>query len=224
MSENEISRRRRSAEESEVDKALREARESVFGTTEQRDKAREEKNRAEREEEERQRRVKRRTVILLLLLLLLLLTSCGGILYSLLNREILAPDYAPQDVEWRAEDMEEGAGAKLPQPEGGGASSLIYTTQVVIDASLEEAQLFMGNPGKSNQDIVLQLVVKDTLIIQSGTIKPGKKVETMDLLDGAASRLRPGGYDGLYIVSFYNNTGEKAMLDSEIPVTVNVIA
>ena len=80
-----------------------------------------------------------------------------------------------------------------------------------------------ANPSKSTADMVLQIVIKDTVIVQSGRLLPGNKVTALDLLDGAENQLAAGGYDGKFIVLYYDQqSGEKAMVNTEIPVTVTV--
>ena len=59
--------------------------------------------------------------------------------------------------------------------------------------------------------------------MQSGRLRPGNQVTSLDLLDGAANQLAAGGYDGKFVVLYYDQqSGEKAMIHTEIPVTVTV--
>lgn len=135
----------------------------------------------------------------------------------------LAPDYAPQEEEQNAETIPNDTGEKMENPEGGGSVSLTYSREVTIDLSDETATLLFANPGKSNQDMVLQIVIQDTVIVQSGTLKPGNQVTALDLLDGAAKKLSAGTYEGNFNVLYYNpETGEKAIVNTEIPITITV--
>ena len=70
------------------------------------------------------------------------------------------PDYAPRQNEQYAEDIGDNDDSKLTQSEGGGAVSITYTTNVDIDLSKGIAELYFANPTKSNQDMVLQIVIK----------------------------------------------------------------
>lgn len=136
---------------------------------------------------------------------------------------VLAPDYAPQEEEQNAETIPGDTGKKLDNPEGGGSVSLTYSREVSIDLSDKTATLLFANPGKSNQDMVLQIVIQDTVIVQSGTLKPGNQVTALDLLDGAAKKLSAGTYEGSFNVLYYNpETGEKAIVNTEIPITITV--
>ena len=140
------------------------------------------------------------------------------------DKTILAPDYAPQKQEQNAETIPDDAGEKMENPEGGGAVSLTYSNEVTIDISDKAASLYFANPGKSNQDMVIQIVIQDTVILQSGTLKPGNQVKLLNLLEGAEKMLQPGGYEGKFIVLYYDPiSGEKSMVNTEIPITINVV-
>lgn len=175
----------------------------------------------ERERKERRMR--------LLVLILLLITAVAVFVTVMViraekNAPVLAPDYAPRELEKNAEPLGDGKDAKLEQPEGGGAVSLTYAKEVTVELSRKSASLLFANPTKSNRDMVLQLVIDDVVILQSGRLTPGNKVSTLALLDGAARRLSAGGYNGKFVVLYYDCvSGEKAMVNTEIPVSVTVI-
>ena len=140
------------------------------------------------------------------------------------NKVILNPDYAPQNKEENAETIPDDTGDKMENPEGGGAVSLTYSNEVTIDLSDKAAALYFANPGKSNQDMVIQIAIQDTIILQSGTLSPGNQVKLLNLLEGAEDMLQPGGYEGKFIVLYYDQTsGEKSMVNTEIPITINVV-
>ena len=152
--------------------------------------------------------------------------ALGVTVWALFFREsgpVLAPDYAPQEEEQHAETIPNDDGEKMEQPNGGGSVSLSYSREVTIALGEETAKLYFANPGKSNQDIVLQLVVQDQVILQSGTLKPGNQVTSLELLNGAAKMLSEGGYEGKFVVLYYHpETGEKAVVNTEIPVSITV--
>ena len=140
------------------------------------------------------------------------------------DKVILNPDYAPQKQEQNAETIPDDTGEKMENPEGGGAVSLTYSNEVTIDLSDKAAAIYFANPGKSNQDMVIQIAIQDTIILQSGTLSPGNQVKLLNLLEGAEDMLQPGGYEGKFIVLYYDLTsGEKSMVNTEIPVTINVV-
>ena len=167
------------------------------------------------------------TKLLTLLLLLITLIAVGVTVWALFFRDsgpVLAPDYAPQEMEQNAETIPNDSGEKMEKPEGGGSVSLTYSNKVTIDLSDKAAALYFANPGKSNQDMVLQIAIQDTVILQSGTLKPGQQVKLLNLLKGAEKQLSTGGYEGKFVVLYYDQeSGEKAMVNTEIPVTINVV-
>ena len=76
---------------------------------------------------------------------------------------------------------------------------------------------------KSTQDMVVQIVIDDTEIVQSDLLKPGNQVTELDLLDNAEKQLEKGGYDGKFRVLFYDpDSGQKATVNTEIPISITV--
>lgn len=167
---------------------------------------------------------KRKQIIIIVLILLLLITI-GITVWALFFRDttpVLAPDYAPQQTEENAEPFDDDTdGEKLQQQQGGGAVSLTYSKEVAIDLSDNVAKLLFANPYKSNQDMMLQIVIQDTVIVQSGLLTPGHQVTKLELFDNA--KLSKGTYEGKFVVLYYQkDTGEKAMINTEIPSTITV--
>jgi len=135
---------------------------------------------------------------------------------------VLAPDYAPEQEEF-AEEIPGDNDEQQESSEGGGRVSLTYSNQVAIDLHEKTADLLFANPGKSNQNMVLQIVIQDNVVVQSGTLVPGNQVKKLDLLDGAVQKLSEGGYDGKFVVLYYNpDSGEKAIVNTEIPIHITV--
>ena len=176
---------------------------------------------------------KKTTTIIIAILAVITVTALCVTMWALFFREpsadddnkvILTPDYAPQKQEQNAETIPGDTGEKMENPQGGGAVSLTYSNDVKIDISDKAAAVYFANPGKSNQDIVLQVIIQDTVILQSGTLKPGHQVKLLNLLEGAEKMLQPGGYEGKFIVLYYDPiSGEKSMVNTEIPITINVV-
>jgi len=173
-----------------------------------------------------ERKNAKRNRILILILSLITLIAISVTVWALFFRdknENLPPDYAPQETEINAEPIEGDDDARLEQPEGGGAVSLTYSKDVTVSLSDKTAALLFGNPARSSQDMVVQLIIQDTVIIQSGTLKPGNQVTKLELLNGAEKALSEGTYEGKLNILFYDrNTGEKAIVNTVIPVTVTV--
>lgn len=170
----------------------------------------------------------KRKLILIVVLLLLLLVTISISVWALFFRDTapqtptLVPDYAPQQNEENAEPIEGDIdGEKLQQQQGGGAVSLTYSKEVTIDLSNRTAKLLFANPYKSNQNMMIQILIQDTVVLQSGLLKPGYQVTKLNLLESA--KLSNGIYEGKFAVYYYHNdTGEKAMINTEIPITITV--
>lgn len=134
----------------------------------------------------------------------------------------LAPDYAPE-VEKNAVAIPDDTGESADASKGGGAVSLTYSDKVTVDLREETASLMFANPGKSNKSIVLQIIVQDKVIAQSGKIEPGKQVAELELCKDAEKLITLGGYHGKFAVFFYDLTSEeKAIVNTEIPVMITV--
>lgn len=160
-------------------------------------------------QEEEEKEGKKRW-LLLLLLLLLLLAVAAGIWALRLGRSTPQPDVpASSSVESDAPS--------------GGTVSLTYSDAVDIDLSGQKIALLFANPSKSTWDASVRLVIQDTVIAQSGRLAPGEEVTELDLPRGAKKQLSEGSCEGLLLVSFYDRqSGQEAMLNTEIPVTVTV--
>lgn len=164
-------------------------------------------------------------VVIALLLCTTVIAVCVTVwaLFLRTPETTLAPDYAPQETEAHAQTIPNDNSQKKESEKGGGSVSLTYSNQVAIDLSDASASLMFANPNKSNQDMVLQIVIQNQLIVQSGTIRPGHQVTTLDLMDGAAAKLSPGGYDGNFVILYYHpDSGEKAIVNTEIPINIEV--
>ena len=135
----------------------------------------------------------------------------------------LTPDYALPEVEANAQIIEGDDSDKMESPDGGGAASLLYSKTVRVSLSQSTASLLVGNPKKSTQDVVFQVVIDDVIIAQSGRLIPGYQVKQVSLDKKAKDLLKNGGYDGTIRILYYDeSTGEKAMLNTEIPVKIEV--
>lgn len=124
---------------------------------------------------------------------------------------VLPPDYALVEIEPNAEPIAGSDTKKLEAPVGGGSASLTYSKDVSIDLTDKKVLLMFANPGKSTQDMVIQLVIKDTVVVLSGRILPGHRVTVPDLAAGAEKSLSAGDYDGKFIsLSITGKAGKKS--------------
>ena len=164
-----------------------------------------------------------------LLIACLLLITIGAvcvtiwILFVRKPTNVLMPDYALMEIEKNAKEIPNDNEPKTDSGEAGGNVSLTYSNQLGIDLSDASVSLYFSNPSKSNHNIVLQIVIQDELLAQSGIILSGYQVTMLDLLEDSVLKLSPGGYDGKFVVLFYHpDSGEKAIVHTEIPIYITV--
>lgn len=167
----------------------------------------------------------KKTGIIIAILLLIIAIAVGVTIWALFFRDttpVLAPDYAPVEEDANAKDIEgEADEDKMEADEGGGAVSMSYQKEVSISLAEQKATLLFQNPSKSVNDMVLQLVIvssdgEETVIAQSGTLKPGKQVEELDLIKDAAT-LSEGTYNGKFNILYYDpDSREKAIINGSI--------
>lgn len=159
--------------------------------------------------------------IIVLLLIALLLSMCHSSLKKQGN-EVLIPDLAPEETEPNVETIPNDTSTKADSTNGGSVR-LLYSDRVTIDLSDDMASLYFGNPSRSNQDMILRIVIQEEVIAQSGLIPAGYQVETLELLPDTSSMLRAGTYSGKFVIYYYNQENdERATINTEIPITVVV--
>ena len=163
--------------------------------------------------------------------LLLGLLLAGLLLWSALfdrpEPTIIDPDHPLPTEDVNAETLPDEGEAAVSD-EGGGSVSMIYTLSVNASLSTGTAKIDFRNPSISNHDIAIILYVvsdgKEYPIAQSGLVKAGNSLSTLELFDDAAI-LQEGTYSGKYLVLYYDPvTGEKALVEPEITdlvITVN---
>lgn len=164
--------------------------------------------------------------LLIPILLLVTVAAVCTTVWALFFRRpdvILVPDYAPVATESHAQPIPDDRPQQNQAQPGTGSVTLTYSNQVTISLSGKSASLLFANPGNSNQDMVLQLLIQDTLILQSGRLTPGNQVTALDLAPGAEKLLAVGGYKGSFMIFYYDTvTAEKAIVNTQIPVSVTV--
>ena len=177
-------------------------------------------------QETEQKREKRIAAIIIILLSLITISSLLVTVWALClrpDKQPLVPDYALPEEDKNAVDAIGGNDQKLEYSQGGGAVGFEYSEAAYINLQTGKIDMFFKNPHRSSGDIVLQIVIQDTVIAQSGRLVPGKQISVMELLKGKAEILAPGGYNAKFIAIMYNSeTGERAMIESELTLLVTV--
>ena len=120
---------------------------------------------------------------------------------------------------------DDGDDEKMPQAEGGGAVNITYSNEVTISLADATAAVQITNPTRSNQSmliqLMIQLMIQDVKVGQSGTIPPGNQLTVIPLDENIT--LEPGTYEGMFHLLFFDTeTNEQANLNTNIPVMISV--
>lgn len=168
-------------------------------------------------------------LILFLLPLTLLFIAMVAILVAIWTihwrgPQILEPDFPILDIDPNARPIEGDDDDYLNTGNSGGGSVVLkYIYDVAVDLSDETVELYFGLPRRSDKNAVVQIVIGDVLVAQSGRLPPGYEIDTLTLQDAAKSRLQQGMYNGELRIYYYNGeTGERAIVNTKIEVTITV--
>lgn len=138
------------------------------------------------------------------------------------DNTMLIPDFAPDSMDENIEKIPNDTSTKDSNTNGASVR-LTYSDEVTIDLRKETASLYFGNPARSNQNMILQIVIQGEAIAQSGLIPAGYQVKTIDLLTDVTSILQSGSYHGKFMIYYYDQeTDELATINTEIPIIVTV--
>lgn len=163
-------------------------------------------------------------VLLMAVIIFLLLRSCGA---EERPPVVLEPDYPSISTDPNATPIEDEPAAEKPVvTQGGGSVTISFMDNVIYSASTGRLSLFYQNPGNSTHNVVLQVILvrgeEEYLLSQSGVLEPGYQVTSLTAAEDAP-QLSPGGYEGKLRLLFYDmETGERAIVDTDIPCTVTV--
>ncbi len=174
-------------------------------------------------------------LIILIILIAVTIVAVGVTVAVILNGNkkvsTIPPDYAPVETDDGMETIEGDDDEKLPVPEGGGSASITWGGSVKVDLSDKSVSLDYQNPGKSNEDALVQVVIinnpddpdDDLVIAQSGRVTPGHRVTSLEVINETEKQLAAGGYNGMLVIHHYDPvTGEKAMVETNLTVTITV--
>lgn len=168
-------------------------------------------------------------LVLIIIIILLLLKSCNanGGTESSGGAGILEPDYPTMSVDSGAQPIESEPNESAPEvSQGGGSVTISFKDQVTYSLSTGKISMFYQNPSVSTHNVVVQMILvhgeDEYLLGQSGILQPGYQVTSMTV-DEDAPQLSMGGYDGKIRLRFYDPvTGERAIVDTDIPCTITV--
>lgn len=178
-------------------------------------------------------RNKLRIIVVLLLIVIILLLIRESWIHASSDAVVLEPDYPLIEEEENAEPTGDDQ-EKLEADVTGGAVALSYSDQVTYDMAKDMVYLDFTNPGSSTQSMIMQVILygkkneetgktDEYLLAESGVLKPGNRVEKLNSDKDEQVKLSQGNYSGVIRLLFYNpETGEKAIVNTEIPVEIAV--
>lgn len=162
----------------------------------------------------------------ILCLFLIALAAIGVALWALFFKDVapvLPPDYAPETQEKNAVPIPNDT-TEAENAQSNNSVSLRYSPEAEVYLNTQSISLYFANPGKSCQNMVIQVIIQDTTIAQSGTLCPGYQITQLELLPDMETRLSSGGYEGKFVIYYYDpTTGERAPVNTEIPLTLQVM-
>ena len=168
----------------------------------------------------------KKTTVMMIILLFITAGALATAAWALFFRQSQAPlplDYAPVAVESNAEKIPNDNAELTESDDGGGFVSLLYSDEMTVDLAQKCVFLQFGNPGSSNQDAVLQILLEDQVIVQSGRLTPGKQVTKLDISNEVIAILSSGIYNGELQIAYYDHqNAEKAMINTVLPVLITV--
>ena len=159
----------------------------------------------------------------IILIPILLLRNSGGSN----DPVVLEPDYPTISQEPNALPIESDSAEDRPTVnEGGGSVTIAFMDNITYNPATGQLSLFYQNPGVSTHNAVVQVILvreeEEYLLSQSGILAPGYQVTSLQASEDAP-QLSPGGYEGKLRLLFYDiETGERSIVDTDIPCTVTV--
>ena len=163
-------------------------------------------------------------IVLVAVIVLLLLRSCQKQPEG--PNKVLEPDYNTISKDENADKIPDDNSTKADVSQGGGSVTISFTDDVKYSLSSGEVSLYYQNPTASTHHVVVQVIIingeDEYLLAQSGILEPGYQVTTLTAAKDAP-QLSEGGYNGKLKLLFYDpETGERAIVDTDIPCTVTV--
>lgn len=134
----------------------------------------------------------------------------------------LVPDTPPEQADPNQEPLE----TKEDESFANQGVRIDYKGTAVIDLSDGMAEIYFANPKKSTQNMVISLVIDNTVVCQSQKILTGNSITKIGLLPEAKDRLSEGTYkNAKFVVGCYDPvTNEKSFVEPVIDnITVTVV-
>ncbi|MBP1575571.1 MAG: hypothetical protein J6C34_08170 [Oscillospiraceae bacterium] len=167
--------------------------------------------------------IKKYAVPILMLVTMISLCVAAYFAFFYEVKEVVAPDFMPVEQDKNVDKIVmESDTSKMEKEEGGGAVTVICKDEAVLSLGSGKINMFYQNPSRSNSAVVVQLLIGETVIAQSGSIKPGYELSEMEFLNNI--ELSVGGYNGLLKIFYYDEvTNEKSIIESVVGAEIFVV-
>ncbi|MBR2387429.1 MAG: hypothetical protein IKB02_01530 [Clostridia bacterium] len=134
--------------------------------------------------------------------------------------EIVEPDNPLPVVDPLARPMEDDDSEKISSEKGGGSITIAFRGPIYVYLDQNIATLTYGNPNASNQDVVVEIYLKDEgneyFLGRSGRVPSGSALSQISIADREAG-IATGYYKAkLYFHAYEPNTGDKAIVVSSV--------
>lgn len=167
----------------------------------------------------------KRAVVTVLVTAILCFTCMKWLMHSNGSSSILIPDIAPEQLEKYAELIDpstpEGQAETATSSDDHNAS-IFYSDEFFLFPEESFLHVLIADPASSQQDIVVQILVQDTLLARSDLLEPGYQMQRIDLLPGILEKLSPGRYNAVLNVLYYDHT-TKEKTDMNISIDASLI-
>jgi hypothetical protein len=109
------------------------------------------------------------------------------------------------------------------EPREGNHMSFQFQKDISASLSTGNATLNFKNPGYANHDVVVQLILEDVVIAESGAVSPGFQLEHLRLDFPSGAVVPTGVYDATIAMVYYEiGTHNRSMFESNFPVVLTV--
>ena len=105
-------------------------------------------------------------------------------------------------------------------PVGSRVASFVCEEQLRADLAGQVAELMFANPRRSEQNMVIEVTVREVTVARSGRIEPGYRITSLPLL--ADHTLTQGIYAAQIKIYLYDPTGGEQTMQTSVPVTLTV--
>lgn len=167
----------------------------------------------------------KRAVVTVLLTAILCFACLKWLIHSNRSSSVLIPDVAPEQLEKYAElidpNIPEGQ-AETATPSGDHNASIFYSDEFFLFPEESFLHVLIADPASSQQDIVVQILVQDTLLARSDLLEPGYQMQKIDLLPGVLEKLSPGRYNAVLNIFYYDHT-TKEKTDMNVKIDASLI-